>query len=182
MRVLGVAPDGTIGLEVPEYGLVELKPLVKPGFFRRLVGEVKRLGIMLMGAMTNTEEAAYLNYRFRGGAMAALANAYIGLMTVAAGETGGGTEVAGNNYSRLAMAQADWAAPTAGEPTTIENSAQKLFAQATGGNWGTIVAITVNDASTGGNATHFGALGTSKAINDGDNAKFNAGALKIGQS
>lgn len=164
------------------YGPVVLEPTFDGSWLTKLVGRIRGVGIALMGAMTNLEEAAYLNYRFRGGVMAQLTNAYIGLFILSPGEAGGGTEVNGFGYSRLAMAQADWAAPTAGEPTTIENSAQKLYAQATGGNWGTVVALGVFDDPTAGVMTHYGTLATSKTINDGDNAKFNAGALKIGQS
>lgn len=135
-----------------------------------------------MPAKTNAEEAAYLEHRFRGGAaLPQLATTYIALFTLAPGETGGGTEPSGGSYARLAMAAADWAAVVAGEPSTISNAVEKLFAQATA-DWGTIVGVMAMTAAVGGQGTHFTALGTSKAVNAGDNAKFNVGDLTIGES
>lgn len=157
------------GIMVPAPGAWKLPS------FKKLLKDLQ----MLMGDMTNSEESAYLSYRFKGGAMTALANSYVGLFSASPGETGGGTEISGNGYARLAMAQADWGAVTDAEPSTIANAAQKNFAQATA-DWATILSIGIFDASTAGNLMYFKVLGTSKTVNNGDTAKFNAGALIVG--
>ena len=135
---------------------------------------------MLMGDMTNTEEANYLTHRLKNGtAMGQLANSYISLYSASPGETGGGTELSGSGYARMAMAAADWSAITAAEPSTIQNSAQKNMAAATA-DWATALAVGLHDASTAGNLLFFKVLGTSKTVNNGDTPKFNAGSLVVG--
>lgn len=156
------------GILVPAPGAVKLPS------FKRL-----RDLLLRMGDMTNTEEANYLGYRFKGAAMAQLTNSYIGLFSASPGESTAGTEISGNGYARLTMAQADWGAVVAGEPSLISNSAQKNFAVATA-DWATILAIGLFDAATVGNLLYFKVLGTSKTVNNGDTAKFNAGALQVG--
>ena len=129
--------------------------------------------------MTNIEEQNYLNYRFRGGAMSALTNAYVGLFTLSPGETGGGVEVSGGGYSRVTMSRSDWSAPSAAEPTTISNAATKSFGRANAA-WGTIVAIGIFDARTGGTLLFFQTLSTGLAVNRHDTVQFNPATLKIG--
>lgn len=171
-------------MEIPLIGRGEVavlepwQPNIHLPSFKELVRVFR--DIMLMGDMTNTEESNYLTHRFKNGtAMSQLTNSYIGLFSASPGETGGGTELSGSGYARLNMVSTDWGAVSAGEPSTIANSAQKNYATATA-DWLTALAIGVFDASTVGNLLFFKTLATSKTVLNGDTAKFNASSLAIG--
>lgn len=101
---------------------------------------------------------------------------YVGLFTAAPSDTGGGTEVAGNAYARVATGTIS---VTGTAPTTATNSAAIEFAAASGGNWGTVTHAAIFDASTGGNMLAWAALTTSRTINDGDVFRIPASSLTI---
>lgn len=101
---------------------------------------------------------------------------YVGLFTAAPSDTGGGTEVVGNAYARVATGTLS---VTGTSPTTATNSAAIEFAAASGGNWGTVTYAAIFDASTGGNMLAWAALTTSRTINDGDVFRIPAGSLDI---
>ena len=63
-------------------------------------------------------------------------------------------------------------------PTTASNPAAVEFPEATG-NWGTIVAAGIFDASTSGNLIAFANLTTSQTIDTGDVLRFNTGEIDI---
>ncbi len=105
---------------------------------------------------------------------------HIALYTVAPTDAGGGTEVSGGAYARVAVAPADsnWSAPDATGGLT-DNVADAVFPTPTA-NWGTVVSFGIFDRPTGGNLLIHGALTTAKTVNNGDPApKFVAGALDI---
>lgn len=83
-----------------------------------------------------------------------------------------GTEVSGSGYSRQAMAL-DAAASRATQNTDVESFT------ASGGNFGTVVAIGIFDASTNGNLLWWDGLDVSKTVNDGDTISFAAGAIDL---
>ena len=102
---------------------------------------------------------------------------YLGLLTVAAGEAGGGTEVSGGAYARQAV--------TFGNPSTdgngvtsMSNSAQIEFPTATA-SWGTVVGWAIYDALTSGNMLWYGTLSTSKAISTNDTILLHSGDLVL---
>ena len=101
---------------------------------------------------------------------------YVGLFTAAPSDTGGGTEVAGNAYARVATGTIS---VTGTAPTTATNSSAIEFAAASGGNWGTVTHAAVFDASTGGNMLAWAALTTSRTINDGDVFRIPASSLTV---
>ena len=101
---------------------------------------------------------------------------YVGLFTAAPSDTGGGTEVTGNAYARVATGTIS---VTGTSPTTATNSAAIEFAAASGGNWGTVTHAAIFDASTGGNMLAWAALTTSRTINDGDVFRIPASSLTI---
>lgn len=101
---------------------------------------------------------------------------YVGLFTAAPSDTGGGTEVAGNAYARVATGTIS---VTGTAPTTATNSAAIEFAAASGGNWGTVTHAAIFDASTGGNMLAWAALTTSRTINDGDVFRIPASSLTV---
>lgn len=101
--------------------------------------------------------------------------AYVGLYTAAPTDAGGGTEVSGGSYARVATAGADWVAASAG---ATDNANAIAFPTASG-SWGTVTHFGLFDASTTGNLLAWGALGTSKVIGSGDTAQFAVGALDV---
>jgi len=150
-----------------------------------------------MTAMTDTLENKLVDWFFRAqaigttGATAAAgtgpATLYVGLFTVTPSDTGGGTEVSGNAYARVAVTSslANWAGTqSAGSTTassgtggTTSNNNVISFPTPTPSGWGTVVAVGLFDASSSGNLLIWGALTTSKTINPGDTVTFPAGTL-----
>jgi hypothetical protein len=105
---------------------------------------------------------------------------HIALFTAAPNDAGGGTEVTGGSYARVARAPSDanWTAPDATGGLTA-NAAAITFPAPTA-NWGTVTHFAIFDASSGGNMLFHGALSASRVINNGDAApEFAAGALTI---
>jgi len=121
---------------------------------------------------TDFLENAFLNHTLRNTPYTSPTTVYVGLFTAAPGETGGGTEVAGNSYARQACT---FGAPSAG---TLSNSADVTFPQATG-NWGTITHFSIFDDVAAGNMLYYGALTTSKVINTGDQLKFATNGITV---
>ena len=112
---------------------------------------------------------------------------FVGLLTAAPSDTGGGTEVTGGSYARVSVtsALANWAGTqSAGSTTastgtggTTSNNAAVTFPSPTG-NWGVVTHFGVYDAVTTGNLLFWAALTVSKTINNGDAApSFAAAAL-----
>lgn len=101
--------------------------------------------------------------------------AYVALYTAAPTDAGGGTEVSGNNYSRVQTAGADWAAASSG----ASSNANAITFPTPSGSWGTVTHFGIFDAATNGNLLWWGALGASKTPGSGDSASFAAGALDL---
>lgn len=121
--------------------------------------------------------------------MPALLTGYVALYTATPSDTGGGTEVTGGSYARVAvnMTLANWAGTQAAASTTASsgtsgttsNNGTITFPAPTG-NWGTITSMALYDQLTGGNEIIYGALTTSKSVNSGDAApSFAAAALSF---
>lgn len=127
-----------------------------------------------MAALSNHAEALILNWLMTNGAATRPTAWYIALYTAAPSDSGGGTEVAGNGYSRQAVTFS-----AASEPGgTTDNSGSVSFT-ASGGNWGTITHVGIFDASTSGNLLWHGALAASRTVNDGDTLSFAVGAVTL---
>ena len=127
-----------------------------------------------MAGLSNYAEDLVLDWLFTTGSATRPTSWYVGLFTVAPGESGGGTEVSGGSYAR----QAATFTVSGTAPTQATNSAAIEFPTATG-SWGTIVAAAIFDASTSGNMIAFADLTTSKTIDSGDVFRFNASNLTI---
>lgn len=125
-----------------------------------------------MAAKTNYLNDAILDHVLRNSALASPATVYLGLFTVAPTPSTSGTEVSGGSYARVA---ATFGAPALGVST---NSAPAAFPMATLA-WGTVVAVGVFDALSGGNLLYFGTLTTPKSVDNGDTASFAVAALSI---
>jgi len=88
----------------------------------------------------------------------------------------------GSGYARAAVTnnKSNWT--TAGQSNTsgsVNNINTISFAQATGGNWGTVLYFGVYDALTNGNLLVANALTVAKTISQNDTASFASGSLVI---
>lgn len=152
-----------------------------------------------MAALSDFLENKLIDWLLRGqaigitGATAAAgtgpATVYVALFTATPADAGGGTEVSGGSYARVAVTSglSAWAGTqSAGSTTassgtsgTTSNNATITFPSPTA-NWGVVTSIGVFDASSGGNLLFYGALTTNKTINNGDAApSFAPAALSL---
>jgi hypothetical protein len=98
---------------------------------------------------------------------------WVALYTVAPTDAGGGTQVTGGSYARVATAGADWSAASGG---AITNANALTFPTATA-DWGTIVAAALFDASSGGNMLIWNLLTANKTVTTDDALSFPAGSI-----
>ena len=150
-----------------------------------------------MAALSDVFENKLIDWLFRGqalgitGATAAAGSGptslYIGLFTTSPSDVGGGVEASGNAYARVAVTStlANWAGTQApastvastGATGTTSNNGIITFPTPTPAGWGTVVAMGIFDASTGGSLLIWSALSASKVINSGDSVTFPAASL-----
>lgn len=133
-----------------------------------------------MSAMTDYLEGELIKHIFRAGSFTKPTALYVALFTAAPNDAGGGTEVTGGSYARAQLdpADANWAAPNAGDGVT-SNAAAITFPAPTA-NWGSVTHFAIMDASTAGNMLFHGALTASKTVNNGDPApEFAIGDLTV---
>jgi hypothetical protein len=128
-----------------------------------------------MSSFTNYTENLALTWLFTGSSATRPTAWFVGLFTAAPSDTGGGTEVTGSGYTRVATGTISGS----GTATTFTNAAAIEFGAASGGNWGTIGWAAIFDASTSGNMIAWAPLTTAKAINDGDIFRIPANSLSI---
>jgi hypothetical protein len=122
-------------------------------------------------SFSNYLENKVLDHVFGGVAYTAPATLYVGLFTSSPGETGSGTEVSGGSYARQTIAFTVTG-------SQASNTAAVEFPTATA-SWGTITFAAIYDASSGGNLLAYGALTTSKTIDNGDVFRIPAGDFDI---
>lgn len=139
-----------------------------------------------MANMTDYLENKLIDFLFRGVAFTAPANLYVALYTIAPTDTGGGTEVTGGNYARVQLnpgtsnwysTQADTGATSTGTGGTTGNASTIAWNSVT---WtGTVVAVGILDASSGGNLLFYKTLASSKTLASGDSISFATNALTV---
>jgi hypothetical protein len=131
-----------------------------------------------MSAFSADLENKVMNHVLGGSDYSRLATVYLALFTAAPNETGGGTEVSGSGYSRLAITNnaTNFPASSGGQKS---NGTALTFAAASGGAWGTVTHWALMSASSGGDMLFFGALNAAKAIADTDVVSFPVSALSI---
>ena len=127
-----------------------------------------------MAALSDHAENLLLNWLMTTDSVTRPTAWYIGLYTAAPSDSGGGTEVTGNGYSRQS---ATWGTAS-GTGGTTDNEANVTFT-ASGGDWGTITHIGIHDAASSGNLLWHGAMSASKTIADGDTLQFNTGNIDL---
>lgn len=138
-----------------------------------------------MAAMSDYLENKLIDHVLRATAYTAPATTYVALFTANPSDTGGGIEVTGGSYARVAVTSGttQWAGTqSAGSTTassgtggTTSNNASITFPAPTA-NWGTVTGMGVFDASTAGNLLVYVALTTNKTVNNGDAAPSFAAA------
>lgn len=127
-----------------------------------------------MAALSDHSEALLLDWLMTTGSATRPTAWYVALYTAAPSDSGGGTEVSGNGYSRQAVT---FAAATSPGGTTSNTGAVSFTAS--GGDWGTITHIGIHDASSGGNLLWHGAMTASKTVADGDTLQFSTGNIDL---
>jgi hypothetical protein len=141
-----------------------------------------------MSAMSNYLENSLVDQLFRGQAAPTTTTLYVGLLTTAPSDAGGGTEVSGGSYARVAVTSslANWAGTQSAGSTVASsgtggqtsNNAAITF-PTPAATWGTVTHFGIYDASTAGNLLFWGALTISKTINQSDTVTFPAASLSI---
>ena len=131
----------------------------------------------MAGSFSNFLELELLDHVFGAAAYTAPATLYVALYTAAPSDTGGGTEVTGGAYARVAVTNNATNFPAAAAGAKANGTAI-TFPTATA-NWGTVVAFGILDASGGGNLLAWADLTASKAVNSGDTASFAVNDLDI---
>lgn len=122
-------------------------------------------------SFSNFLENKVLGHVFGATPYTAPATLYVGLFTSNPGETGSGTEVSGGSYARQTVAFTVTG-------SQASNTAAVEFPTATA-SWGTITYAAIYDAVSGGNLLAYGALTTSKTIDNGDVFRIPAGDFDI---
>ena len=137
----------------------------------------------MAGSKSDYLEAALLNHTLGGTAFTPPATIYVALFTAAPSDSGGGTEVTtagGTLYARVAVTNntTNWPNASGTSPTSKSNGTTITFPTA-GADWGTVVAVALFDASTGGNQLYWATLNANKVVSNGDTASFSPGTITI---
>lgn len=140
-------------------------------------------------SLSDHAENKIIDAVLRGQALGAPATTYWALYTACPTDAGGGTEVTGGSYARVAVTSslANWAGTqSAGSTTassgtggTTSNNGVIAFPAPTA-NWGVVQCFGGLDAASGGNLWIWATLSVPKTINNGDAApSFSTGSLSV---
>lgn len=129
-----------------------------------------------MSSFSDYLENELLDHVFGAAAYTAPSSIYVALFTVAPTDAGGGTEVTGGSYTRATVTNNATNFPAASGGAK-SNANAITFATATA-NWGTVVAVGLYDASSGGNLLAWDAI-TSQSVPSGVTLSIGAGDLDI---
>lgn len=139
-----------------------------------------------MANMTDYMENKLTDFIFRAQAFSLPASFYFALFSAAPSDTGGGTELSGNGYARVALTRslANWSGTQSAGSTTASsgtggqssNNVAITFPVATA-NWAQATHWAIFDAASGGNMLLHGALTTPKTVTTGDRANFSPAQL-----
>jgi hypothetical protein len=142
-----------------------------------------------MAAMSDYLENKLVDHILRAQTFTAPATVYVSLHTSATTDAGGGTEVTGGSYARVAVTSSlsNWAGTQSAGSTTASSGTGGATSNngaitfpAPSASWGTISHFAIWDASTAGNMLFHGSLTTSKTVNNGDAApSFAIAALSL---
>lgn len=141
-----------------------------------------------MSALSDYLENKLVDQLLRGQTAPTTSTLYVALLSSAPFDSGGGVELSGGAYSRVAVTSslANWAG-TQGAGTTTASSGTSgntsnniaiTFPTPTA-TWGTATHFGIYDASSGGNLLFYGTLTIAKTINASDTVTFPIGSLSI---
>lgn len=133
-----------------------------------------------MSALSNYAEAKALDIFFRGTAWSTKPSTlYFALLTSEPSDTGGGTEVSGTGYARVAVVcnTTNWSKVTV-HGAALTNAATVAFAKARAA-WGTVTHVAAYDAASGGNLILWKALEEPKTIAINESLTFDIGDLSF---
>lgn len=122
-------------------------------------------------AFTDYLENKLVAHTFSNAAFTSPSSVFVALYTVAPTDSTTGTEVSGGGYARQSASFT-----TTGNAAT--NASAIEYPTATG-NYGTVVAVAILDASSSGNMLAYATLSASKTISTGDVFRIPAGDLDI---
>lgn len=132
----------------------------------------------MAGSFNDFLELELLDHAFGNAAYTAPATLHVALYTVAPSDTGGGTEVTGGSYARVAVTNNATNFPAASAGAKANGTA--ITFPAPTANWGVAVAFAILDAATAGNFLCWGDITPNKTVNNGDPApSFAVGDLDI---
>lgn len=132
----------------------------------------------MAGSFSDFLELELLDHVFGAAAYTAPVTLYVALYTAAPSDSGGGTEVTGGSYARVAVTNNATNFPAASGGAKSNGTA--ITFPAPTANWGTVVALAILDAASGGNFLAWADLTTNRVINNGDGApKFAIGDLDL---
>jgi len=142
-----------------------------------------------MNSFTHSYAQALLNFFFKGnsyGLVMAGGTAtwstnpalYLGLLTSLPNKNGALSEVTGGSYARKAVAVTDWVVASSSNDFDIITLANNLTFVTPTANWGTVVAVGIFDASTGGSLVLGIELNTSLTVTNGNAPIIKSGAAE----
>jgi hypothetical protein len=128
-------------------------------------------------SLSNAHEIALLDLILGAQAYTPSATLWISLYTVAPTDAGGGTEVTGGSYARVAVDNdlVTWAAAASGSKA---NAIVIAFPQATA-DWGTVVAWAAHEHVTNDDIVVYGTITPNRAILNGAEPEFAIGDLVV---
>lgn len=130
----------------------------------------------MAGGASNYLELKLLDHVFgKTNAYTAPTTLYVALYKVAPTDTGGGTEVTGGAYARVAVTNNTTNFPNAASGSK-SNGTAITFPTATA-DWGTVVAWGILDASSAGNLLWYADLLSSQFVSNGSTPSFSVGDL-----
>jgi hypothetical protein len=129
----------------------------------------------MAGSLSDFSEDEILDHLLGAATYTPPATLYLAVFTAAPTDAGGGTEVTGGSYARLAITNnlTNFPASSGGAKS---NGAVLDMVTASAG-WGTVVAYALFDASSAGNMIGWADLTSPVLITNGDTLRFAAGAL-----
>jgi hypothetical protein len=124
---------------------------------------------------------ALLDFMFRNQAYS-MPDTYVALCTATISDTDDGssiTEPSGNGYARKQVNVNGGSSPTwnLASASVVDNADDVDLGPASGGSWGTLVAVAILDALSAGNLLMYDNAMADQAVGDGDTARFPAGDL-----
>jgi hypothetical protein len=128
-------------------------------------------------SLSNTTLSNVLDYLYGNTSPPSRGTLYFALFTAAPSASGGGTEVTGGSYARVAVTNNTTNfPPTSGN---IKSNGTAIIWPTSTAAWGTLVAWAVYDASSAGNLLDWGLLNTSQIMNSGDGYQLAIGQFTV---